>query len=169
MRGACDNSREIYRIVKKQDKHKSFYLHADAALSGLFLPFLESDVFFSAHINSISISGHKFLGVPFPCGVFLMERRFVDCVSTNIEYIGAVDCMISGSRNGHAALFMQYLIEKKGFAGFKQDIQSCIQMAEYLVERVPKAWRNQNSITVVIPRPSQEIIEKFQLATEGDI
>ncbi|KAJ3329255.1 hypothetical protein HDU91_003903, partial [Kappamyces sp. JEL0680] len=139
MKGACDNSREIYRIIKKYDMQHQFYLHADAALSGMFLPFVESDVFFSAHINSISISGHKFLGIPFPCGVFLMERRFVECVSTNIEYIGAVDCMISGSRNGHAALFMQYQIEMKGYEGLKADIQSCIRMAEYLVEHIPKA------------------------------
>lgn len=77
--------------------------------------------------------------------------------------------MISGSRNGHAALFMKLAIEKKGKMGFARDIKHCISMAEYLSDRVPRAWRNQNSITVCIPKPSVKTIKRFQLATEGDI
>ena len=167
MKGAIDNTRNIYHILKKLNRNT--YIHADAALSGAFLPFLENDLFFKNHINSMSISGHKFMGVPMPCGVFLMEKHLLKSISNNIEYIGATDCMISGSRNGHTPLFMKYIIEKIGIDGFKKNINECIDLAEYAVNNIEGAWRNQNSITVVLPRPSEEICQKWQLASQGNI
>ena len=119
MRGAIDDSREIYRIIKKLGKQDDFYLHADGALSGIFLPFLEAGnpkfpnpnpQTFSLPLTSIpslfldskrinckvtNYLGSKFLGIPFPCGLFLMEKRFVSCVSSSIEYIGATGTFIS--------------------------------------------------------------------------
>jgi histidine decarboxylase len=169
MKGAIDNPREIFRILQKHHKENEYYMHADGALMGFVLPFLEKDTFFKKHIHSISISGHKFLGIPFPCGVFLMERRFLKHVQNNIEYIGSKDCMISGSRNGHSPLFFKHILDTKTLDDFKADITNCIELAEYLVSNLPGSWRNQNSITVVFPRPSIEIIEKWQLATSGDI
>lgn len=167
MKGAIDNTRNIYRIIKKHKR--KCYVHADAALSGFFLPFLENDLYFKSHINSIAISCHKFLGVPFPCGVFIMEKYLLEHISNNIEYIGTVDCMISGSRNGHSSLFIKYMIDKKGMIGFKTDIEKCIELAEYTVNNIQDAYRNQNSITVVIPRPNEKICYKWQLACQGDI
>ncbi len=99
----------------------------------------------------------------------MMEKRFLDLVTTNIEYIGCNDCMISGSRSGHSSIFFKHIIMKKGFDGFKKDIEECIQLAEYATSIIPGAWRNHNSITVVIPKPPKEIIYKWQLATHGDI
>jgi histidine decarboxylase len=99
----------------------------------------------------------------------MMEKRFLDKVSNKIEYIGSNDCMISGSRNGHAPIFLQHIIKTKTHDGFQADIKKCLELAEYLVERIEGAWRNNNSVTVVIPRPSEAIIQKWQLATEGDI
>lgn len=167
MTGAIDSTHEIYRILQKYKKQKDYYCHADAALSGFFLPFLEKDLFFKAHLNSMSISLHKFLGLPYPAGIFLIEKPFMKHVLNNIEYIGSNDATISGSRNGHTPIFINYIINKIGHQGFKTDVERCVQMAEYLVERIPGAWRNQNSITVVFPRPSNKLISIWQLATEG--
>lgn len=171
MKGAMDNTREIYRILKQLNRHHDgdYYLHMDGALTGFYLPFIEKDLFFKSHVHSISISGHKFCGIHFPCGVFMMEKRFLPYVTTNIEYIGSVDATISGSRDGHAPIYFQYIIDEKGMDGFREDVHQCIQFAEHLEEHLPNAWRNQNSITVVFPRPSQLLIDKWQLATQGDI
>jgi histidine decarboxylase len=169
MKGAIDNPSEIMRIIKKYNKENDYYMHADAALMGFILPFIEKDTFFKKHIHSISISGHKFLGIPFPCGVFLMEKKFKNNITKNIEYIGSNDSMISGSRNGHSPIFFKHIITTKTKDDFKQDIDKCIELAEYLVNNIKDAWRNQNSITVVIPKPSQELIDKWQLATNNDI
>jgi histidine decarboxylase len=168
MKGAIDNTREIYRILRKHNKN-DYYMHADGALMGFVIPFIEKDLFFKSHIHSISISGHKFLGIKIPCGVFLMEKRFLELVKCNIEYIGSFDCTISGSRNGHTPLLFRHIIDKKGKSGFVEDISMCLELSEYLVSKIPSAWRNQNSITVVLPRPSKELIDKWQLATQGDI
>ncbi len=169
MKGALDNTRELYRILKKHGKQNDVYIHVDGALTGFYLPFLESDLFFKAHVNSMSISGHKFLGTVFPCGIFMMEKKFLDLITNNIEYIGCKDCMISGSRSGHSSILLKHIIDKKGYEGFRKDVEKCVELAEYAVENIKGAWRNHNSITVVIPKPSEEIIYKWQLATEGNI
>ena len=98
-----------------------------------------------------------------------MEKRFLPFVTTEVEYIGSVDATISGSRNGHSALYFKHIIAKKGTAGFKADIDRCLELAEFLEQEIPGAWRNQNSITVVMPRPSDDVIQSWQLATQGDI
>jgi len=169
MKGALDNTREIYRIIKKHNLQNNSYIHADGALSGFYIPFIEKDLFFKAHINSMSISGHKFPGIPFPCGIFIMEKRFLDLITNNVECIGSKDCMISGSRNGNAPIFLKHIIDTKKHEGFKKDVEACIELAEYAVEKIPNSWRNHNSITVVIPRPAEHIIQKWQLATKCDI
>jgi len=170
MKGAIDNTAVIHSILSKHKKQsRDFYIHADGALMGFLIPFIENDLIFKQYINSISISGHKFLGIKFPCGVFLMENKFLSLIKQDIEYIGSSDCTISGSRNGHTPLFFKHIITNKGVKGFKEDIDRCIALAEYLVQRIPSAWKNPSSITVVFPRPSDQLICKWQLATQGDI
>jgi histidine decarboxylase len=168
MKGAIDSSSQVARIFKKY-KVTDFYMHADAALTGFFLPFIEQDLCFKTQINSMSISLHKFMGLPYPAGIFMMEKRFLTYVTNNVEYIGTSDATISGSRNGHTPILIQNMLEKKGFEGFKKDVLQCIEVAEYAVGKIPGAWRNQNSITVVFPRPCDDIIQKWQLATDKGI
>lgn len=171
MLGATDNTREIYRILCKWGKQNEYYMHGDGALMGFVLPFIETDLFFKKCMHSISFSGHKFLGVPFPCGVFMMEKQLFDIVNNHVEIIGSTDCTISGSRNGHNALFMHHIINKKGKDGFKKDILDCIDNSEYLIQQLNKQsktynpWRNQNSITVVLEKPHNDIVSKWQLPT----
>lgn len=169
MKGAIDNTREIHRIIKKYNLQDNCYIHADGALSGFYLPFLEKDLFFKANINSISISGHKFTGVPFPCGIFIMEKKFLKLIENDVQYIWTKDCTISGSRNGHSPIFLMHIINKKGYDGFKNDVDKCIELAEYAVSKIPHSWRNNNSITVIFPKPSYKIIEKWQLACQDNI
>lgn len=168
MKGALDNLREIWRILDKYNK-KDVYIHGDAALIGFCLPFMESDIYFKRHLNSLSISGHKFLGVPFPCSILLMEKPFLSLISSHIPYIASDDCTISGSRNGHSAIYLKYILTKMSHADFQKDIEKCIELAEYVVENIPHSFRNNNSFTVVFPKPDQDIVEKYQLACENDI
>ena len=98
-----------------------------------------------------------------------MEKRFLRLVQNNIEYIGSNDCMISGSRNGHSAIFLKHIITTKTHEDFSNDINRCIELAEYLISKIDGAWRNNNSITVVFPKTSQLLIDNWQLATSDDI
>lgn len=166
MLGATDNTREIYRILCKHNKQNEYYMHGDGALMGFVLPFIEKDLFFRKCLHSISISGHKFLGVPIPSGVFMMEKRLFDIVNNHIDYVGT-DCTISGSRNGHSALFFDHIIQQKGKDGFNKDIMDCIDKAEYMITKMNKhgleAWRNQNSLIVVTQKPCESVIRKWQI------
>jgi histidine decarboxylase len=169
MKGGMDDIRHLYRLIKYHNMQNDYYMHVDGALMGFVVPFLQKDLHLARFAQSMSISGHKFLGIPFPCGVFLMEKQFLTSISKPIEYIGSLDCTISGSRNGHSPLFFKHIIDQKGLEGFRTDIETCLTNAEYLTESLPNAWRNQNSITVVFPKPSSKIIYKWQLAIHDDI
>lgn len=174
MFGATDNIRIIQqRLQDIGIKRQDYYLHADAALSGMILPFVDSPQPFSFAdgIDSISVSGHKMIGSPMPCGIVVAKRRNVSRIAVDIDYIAARDQTISGSRNGHSVLIMWAAIRNHSFLQWQQRIQHCLKMAQYAVERFQaagvEAWRNPNSITVVFPCPSKKIWKKYGLAVSG--
>ena len=174
MTGAIDDTRHIFRIIQKHKKTTEYFLHADGALSGFLLPFFEKDIFFKRYIHSISISGHKFLGVPFPCGIFLLDtatrKKRDDGVGEFVEYISCQDCTIAGSRSGHGPLFLDYIIKEKGMEGFEKDAAGCIENADYLITKLAELnydpWRNNNSITVVFRQPNMDLVKKWKLASQ---
>lgn len=173
MTEAKDNIRQIQSILKRY-AIKNFYIHCDAALAGPYLSLLDASHFdFSFGCDSIAISGHKFMGSPLPCGVILVKKQYRDRIGRSIPYIGTLDTTISGSRNAIAPLFLWYAIEKYGKKGLLERAKANLANAVYLTEALNKinvaAWRNDNALTVVLPRPSHKICAKWQLATDGDI
>lgn len=170
MTGAIDDVSKIYEILTELDLE--YHLHADGALMGFVLPFVYNDISFKTYLDSISISGHKFLGVPFPCGVFMMEKKFKKFLEKKIEYIDSYDVTIMGSRNGQAPVIMKHIIDKNKNS-FKETIYYCLYLSQWLVNEMQKnginAWVNNNSITVVFPKPNPELIKKWSLATNKDI
>jgi histidine decarboxylase len=151
------------------------YLHADAALSGMILPFVpEPQPYgFDAGIDSIAVSGHKLIGAPLPCGVVLTRRANVERVGRTIELVGIQDTTLSGSRNGLTPLMLWYALNRYGIQGFRELVTGMLDTAEYAVERFNRhgitAWRHPNSVTVVFPKPAPEVLQKWQIASEGDI
>ena len=174
MRGAIDNIPRIRDILRDQAV-TSHYIHADAALSGMILPFVDDPqpYGFDAGIDSVSISGHKMIGAPLPCGVVLTRRPYVERVGRAIEYVGVQDTTLSGSRNAFTPLLLWHAFARYGDAGFRKLVTGALDTAEYAVgqfnERGIPAWRHMNSVTVVFPRPASEVFRKWQMAPEGDI
>lgn len=173
MRGAIDNLDKIKAILKKR-AIKRYYIHADAALSGMILPFIDNPppFDFSAGIDSISISGHKMPGIPLPCGVVLAKQEHVNRVGRAVEYVGTNDTTVAGSRSGITPLFLWHLIEQVGEEGFRKIVKNCLETADYAIAQFVahgiKAWRHKNSLTVVFPRRSDSALKKWQVATQGD-
>ncbi|MBT4790675.1 MAG: histidine decarboxylase [Halobacteriovoraceae bacterium] len=174
MKGAVDSVKGIQNCVREL-AFPNHYIHCDSALSGMILPFCETAPGFGIidGVHSFSISGHKMFGSPMPCGVVVAKKDYVDRIGSSIEYIGALDTTLSGSRNGHTPLLLWYAIKKHGFEGYKTTVQGCLAVADHIIDELAKhdikAWRNKFSVTVIIPRPSQHIIDKWQIAIQNDI
>lgn len=154
------------------DRH---YLHADAALGGMILPFLDDPPpwNFADGIDSIAISGHKMVGSPIPCGIVLAKKHDVERIAQSVEYIGTLDTTLSGSRNGHTPLFLWHAFRTVGVEGFRRIIPACLAMADYAIERLSEAglspWRHPHANTVVFDRPAAEVTGRWQLACQGSI
>ena len=84
-----------------------------------------------------------------------------------------LDTTLAGSRNAISPLIMWYALQQHGLDGFRAIVAECLAVAEYAVARFNdcgiSAWRNRNSVTVVFPRPSAEVVRKWQLAPYEDI
>ena len=174
MKGAVDDLGRIREILDDLDVQDS-YIHADAALSGMILPFVQDPQphGFDAGVNSMAVSGHKLIGSPLPCGVVLTKKDYVARIARSIEYVGALDTTIPGSRSALAPLIIWYAFQQQGLEGFRETVAGMLDVAEYGVRRfsdsgVP-AWRNRNSVTVVFPRPKPEVFRKWQIAPFEDI
>lgn len=174
MKEAKDDVGRIKSILKNLAIH-DHYLHVDGALSGSYGAFMnpKPSFDFKDGIDSISISGHKFIGSPMPCGVIVAKKSIRDRISKGISYIGSLDTTITGSRNGHGPLFLWYALKKMGVEGLKARYEKSLETARYCEQRLQEigvnAWRNPNSITVVMPKTPTSVKNKWQLATEGDI
>lgn len=167
--GATDSVDKTLQKLKEAG-HEEFYIHCDAALLGGIIPFLgiEHELDFRKKINSISISAHKFFGIPFPSGIFLSTENPPINEGNCIDYLLAHDTTIAGSRNGQTALFLWALIEHKGHDGFRVDAIQCIENAKYLMglmESIGYQPRmNANSNIVTFKKPPNNIIYRWQLA-----
>ncbi|XP_015083905.1 histidine decarboxylase-like [Solanum pennellii] len=158
-KGAIDDLDFVIQTLENCGySNDNYYIHCDAALCGLILPFIKhaKKITFKKPIGSISISGHKFLGCPMPCGIQITRKTYVSTHS-KIEYINSTDATISGSRNGFTPIFLWYCLSKKGHARLQQDSITCIENARYLKDRLLEAgisvMLNEFSITVVFERP----------------
>ncbi len=171
MTEARDDVRQVKQILKALAV-KHHYIHADAALSGSYSAFIEPRPAFdfADGVDSIAVSGHKFIGSPIPCGVVVAKKSNRDRIARSVAYIGSVDTTITGSRNGHSPLFLWYAIKQAGLAGFKARALHSLGVAAYAEQQLKAlgldAWRNPNSITVVFPEPEEAIRQKWQLASE---
>lgn len=92
-------------------------------------------VTFKKPIGSVSVSGHKFVGAPVPCGVVITRTRYIKALSSNVEYLNSRDATIMGSRNGHAPIYMWYTLTRKGYEGMRKDVEKCLRNAHLLKVR----------------------------------
>ncbi|XP_009602156.1 histidine decarboxylase-like [Nicotiana tomentosiformis] len=176
-KGAIDDLDLVLQILQKCGySNDRYYIHCDAALYGLIVPFTQhvKTITFKKPIGSVSISGHKFLGCPMPCGIQITRKSYITSLSTKIEYIASVDATISGSRNGLAPIFLWYSLCMKGRAGLQQDAKMCNENARYLKGQLHKAgistMLNESSIIVVFERPNvPKFIRHWQLSCTRDM
>jgi histidine decarboxylase len=176
MKGGMDNLKKIHEVISKA-RIKEYYIHCDAAFYGMVFPFapkkLSQPFDFREGVDSIAISGHKMIGSPIPCGAVLTKKSHVARIGTAIEYVNIKDTTISGSRNGICPLFLWDVISRFKDQKFEKKVLSCYEKAEYILDEFRKnnipAWKNEGSLTIVLPRPSTKLWKKWQLPVQKDI
>lgn len=163
---SVDDIRKIISIL--ENKGINHYIHADAAIDGMILPFIHTKAAykFDDGIGSISISGHKIIGSPIPCGVVLIQKNHVFGNNT-IEILQIRDATITGSRNGFTALILWYAIKKLGKKGFSEFVNGCLNNADLychtLNENNIKAWRLDQGLSIVLDKLPTAITNKWRI------
>lgn len=173
MTEAKDDVPRIRQILKSY-AIKSSYIHADAALAGIYLGLMNKGSFNFTHgADSIAISGHKFIGSPIPCGVVLVKKSNKDRIGRSVSYVGTLDTTVTGSRNSITPIMLWYAIKKYGKEGLLNRATAALALAANAQEKLNSigvsAWRNADAITVVFPQPPAIICNKWQLASENGI
>lgn len=174
MTGAIDDISKI-KTHLADEKIIDHYIHCDAALHGCILPFVDNapQFDFSVGIDSIAVSGHKFIGSPIPCGVALVKYRYLKHLTPKISYVKITDSTISGSRNGITPLFLWYAIKRFGEDGLRKLAVRCLtttkNITEKMINRGIAAWYNPCSNIVVFPAPSKKFMRKWQIASSNGL
>ena len=165
MTSAKDDVRKIRAILSK--KNVLCYIHADAAFDGMILPFIDTNLPYrlDQEIDSISISGHKLIGSPIPCGIVLIKKQYLN-INTLISYTNNFDCTVTGSRSGFASLILWSAIKKRGLDGLKNFVSHCLNQAEKYCEafnehNIP-AWRFNDAITIVLEKQPDIFLKKWR-------
>ena len=173
MTEAVDDVLKVKSILKNL-AIQQMYIHCDGALGAIINAFSgKNKLSFNLGVDSITLSGHKFIGSPIPCGVVLVKKTNRDRIALSISYTGSLDTTITGSRNGHSPIILWYALKKFGVGGLKKRVKACVKTAEYAMKVFAKngieCWKNDGAITVVIPPQPKSIHQKWQLATEENL
>ena len=173
----------------KKSTRNGFWFHIDGALSAAYMPFLEmayanglTDTqpappfdFRLDFVTSIVTSGHKYMGAPWPCGIYLIRTRKQNLQEWNIPFsTGAVDRTISLSRNAHSSVAMWSYISRNSYDTQVAAVLKCLQTVKYAVKRLTELqekigidlWvmNTPPSLSVVFRRPKSHIVHKYSLS-----
>jgi len=169
--GATDNQEAIQKVLDEV-KPVAVYKHLDAALFGGYLPFTKYKDIVNMEkqgYDSIAISGHKFLGIDEPCGLFLSRKEILAAQTAfKVAYLNADMPLISCSRSALAPLKFYWILNNIGFDNFKKEAELMLANTEYLQQKFDEigypAWHMPYSNTVFFKRPPEWIRQKYSLA-----
>ena len=173
--------KKTLRYFKNKISRFDYIIHIDGALNGITIPILKpfgniKNYFDELDVSTIAISGHKFLGTPV-CGVVLTKNAFLDLAFPYkhcVEYCGDIkDITVSGSRPGINSVLLLTTLHAidlhTNTNKLEKIIYNNLKNAEYLyinliniVGKLKVFWIK-NQFNVLFPKPSYEIIRKYQL------
>ena len=166
---------------------KRFWFHVDGALSAAYMPFLEmayknghTDVepapvfdFRLDFVSSIVTSGHKYIGTPWPCGVYLTRNSLLCSKEQNICYTGSTDTTLSLSRNAHSPILLWSYISSNSYDTQVANITRCLDLVPYTLHKLRELEKRLRldlmimnappSLSVLFRKPSTRIVLKYAL------
>ncbi|MET8816401.1 hypothetical protein ABZW47_30925 [Streptomyces sp. NPDC004549] len=119
--------------------------------------------------HSVTLSGHRLLGLPVPAAVSLVRRRQRAPVRP-----GTVPGrLLAGSGSGLAAVLLWTRLRSLGRGGVAAMVARCQDVAAYAVEQFERAGagpgRFPGSLSVTFDRPPSWVVDKWRLECFGDL
>ncbi|KAH3758482.1 histidine decarboxylase [Pelomyxa schiedti] len=132
---------------KREQRHMEirdgYWIHVDAALGGSYVPFLRQRGYqlpqfdFSLPmVHSISTSSHKFIGSPFPGGIYMTKAKYQIIPPSDPQYIGSPDTTFAGSRSALTPLFMWNALASTSQFELANRAERCVQLTHYFVDQL---------------------------------
>ena len=169
---------------------KGFWFHVDGALGAAYAPFLQMAYvngsmqqkpppvfdFQLDFVSSIVTSGHKWIGVPWPCGIYISKNKFQlrPPEKAQITYIDSPDLTLSGSRNAQSALVLWSYISMYSYDKQVKMAVEAEETALYAKKKLKELeaeihqdlWvmRAPASLAVCFKRPNDSILRKYCLS-----
>ncbi|QFZ19469.1 PLP-dependent aminotransferase family protein [Saccharothrix syringae] len=204
--------RDIEFEPGRTDRRRGFWVHVDGALGAGFMPYLriaaaeergselgaqlrreikdrvpEFDFGLRVHdvdvVSSLVMSGHKWPGAPWPCGVFMTRNKFRVEPPSTPAYTGSPDTTFAGSRNGLSPLVLWNHLASKSLREHAAAAVGALRLTRYLEsslreledrldweDRLPAGGlhidRSPLALTVRFRQPVDAIIEKWSLSCQ---
>jgi histidine decarboxylase len=173
---AVDDLHAIGQVLDELAVARRF-VHVDAALSGIPLALMDEKdrpgLDFADGADCISVSGHKFLGVPTPCGVVITRQSLRGAAGAGGGYVGSPDTTIGGSRSGHTPLMLWYVLASLGVGGLRARAVEARALAGYAHTRMVQlgweAYRHPHAFTVVLKTPPPAVLARWVLVSVGGL
>ncbi|WP_067494387.1 pyridoxal-dependent decarboxylase [Actinoplanes sp. TFC3] len=168
MTEAVDDPRRVHEVLDAAGV-PGRYVHCDGALSAIPLA-LDMELI-TEGVDSVSLSGYKFLGTPRVCGL-VVGRNAASRRSQHVSYIASIDDTPVGSIDGLPIAMMWYTVATHGNEGLRDQAYAARQLASYAENRLNAvgwpAWRHPWAFTVVFPTPPASIQQRWPLATDAN-
>ncbi|MEU4807158.1 hypothetical protein [Actinosynnema sp. NPDC023587] len=194
------------------DRRRGFWVHVDGALGAGIMPFLRHAAEEDPHselalalrrelkgkvpefdfglrvegvdvVGSLVMSGHKWAGAPFPCGVFMTKNKFRVEPAATPAYTGSPDTTFAGSRNGLSPLVLWNHLASKSAREHAGAAVRALRTTRYLEsslreledrldreDRLPEGGlfvdRSPMALTVRFRRPGDRVIGKWSLSCQ---
>ncbi|MEU5538461.1 histidine decarboxylase [Streptomyces sp. NPDC020362] len=189
---------------KKKVTRRRFWIHVDGALGAGYGPFMrmasaephvfhwtpevklpEFDFGLKAKTNkgkivdmvsSISMSGHKWPGVPWPCSLYMTKVKYQMAPPAEVPVIGSKDTTFAGSRNGFSPLVMWNQLAQLSYSDQVERCRIAMELAEYMESRLKElditpaleVARTPGSFSVRFRRPNARLLAKWSMSEVGD-
>lgn len=184
--------------IFKDTSARNYWIHIDAAICGNTLPWIEQAQINGAwqhdskegqfphfdfripEVSSICASPYKWIGAPWPYGIYLARGKYRLQPPVHPKYIGSPDSTFSGSRSGLACVYSWHYFATKSQEEHWAEVNSIQTLVNYAYGELKKLEGrlridgkpfdvyepNYLSPMICFTKPANSVIEEFSLTSE---
>ena len=123
------------------------------------------------------MSGHKWIGTPWPCGLFMTKVKYQLFPPDAPEYLGSPDTTFAGSRNGLSPIIIWDFLSQNSYEDLISRAVRCENLTRYAEEQLKIVQESHLELDLFVERtplalavrfrkPNDEIIYKHSLSCE---